>query len=153
MTEADRIPGNGWYLLAGAIALATTVAAGGIGVWLFLEYDAAVEFLAPGRHTVELKKPGSYLVWNDFRAIFQGRSYDESKHLPAGARIAVIDKASGHELTVGSHSGTTSTSGSTESVAVAQFSIAQPGPYEIVVQGNFPPRVMSVGRNFIFQLA
>jgi uncharacterized membrane protein len=153
MTEAERVPGNGWYGLAGAIALATTVAAGGIGVWLFLEYETAVQFLAPGRHTVELKKPGSYLVWNDYRTVFQGRSYDEAKHLPTGARISVIDKTSGRELPVGSQSGATSTTGNTESVAVAQFSIAQPGPYDIVVQGSFPPRVMSVGRNFIFQLA
>lgn len=153
MTEAERVPGRGWYVFAGAIALAATVAAGGIGVWLFLEYDAAVPFLAPGRHTVELKKPGSYLVWNDYRTVFQGRSYDESKHLPTGARISVTDRTSGRELPVGSQSGATSTSGSTESVAVAQFSITQPGAYEIVVQGGFPPRVMSVGRNLIFQLA
>ena len=153
MTEAERVPGNGWYVLAGAIVLATTIAAGGIGAWLFREYESAIPFLAPGRHALELKKPGSYLVWNDYRAVFQGRVYDEAKHLPSGARISVIDKTSGRELPVGSQSGATSSTGNTESVAVAQFSIARPGPYEVVVQGSFPPRVMSVGRNFIFQLA
>jgi hypothetical protein len=153
MTQAERVPGAGWYVLAGVVAVAATVAGIGIGVWLFQQYESAVPFLAPGRHTLELKKPGSYLVWNDYRTLFQGRSYDESKHLPSGARIAVVDRASGRELPVEPDFGASVTSGSAESVSVARFNIAQPGSYEIVVHGGFPPRVMSVGRNLIFQLA
>lgn len=152
MADTTRIPGMGWYWGAAAIVLATLVAVGGIAVWLFLEYEAAVPFLAPGRHTVELKKPGSYLVWNDFRTVFKGRSYDEPRHLPHGAQISVIDKSSGQALSVGSYSGATSTTGSTESIAVVQFSITQPGLYEIVVAGDFPQRVFSVGRNLVFHI-
>jgi uncharacterized membrane protein len=150
--EAARVPGQGWYVFAGAIAIATVAAIAAVGVWLFFEFSGAEQFLVPGRHAVELKKPGGYLVWNDHRTVFQGRSYDESKHLPRGARISVIDKASGRELEVGSHSGATNTTGSTESVSVAQFSVSQPGAYEVVIEGDFPPRVFSVGRNFAWQM-
>lgn len=146
------VPGTGWYVLAGVVAFATLAATVGIAVWFYLEFTSAEPFLAPGRHSVELAKPGSYLVWNDYRTVHQGRSYDEPKQLPKGARISVIDKTSGRELPLGSYSGATSSTLNTESVAVAQFSIARPGAYEIVVEGDFPPRVFSVGRNLLFQM-
>jgi uncharacterized membrane protein len=153
MSEDARVPGKGWYVLAGVIAFATVVGIGGIAAWLYLEYDAGKQFLAPGRHAIELKKSGGYLVWNDYRTVYQGRSYDESEHLPKGAQISVIERSSGRALAVDSSRGGTNESGSNKSVAVAQFYITQPGAYEIVVEGDFPPRVFSVGRNLLFQIA
>jgi len=152
MPEVVRVPGKGGYAIAGAIAVSTVAAVAGVAAWLFFEATGAEQFLAPGRHAIQLAKPGSYLVWNDHRTVFQGSSYDVSKHLPQGARISVIDKTDGKELAVGSYSGATSTAGGTESVAVAQFSVQRPGPYELAIEGDFPPRVFSVGRNFIWQL-
>jgi uncharacterized membrane protein len=149
MVEAARVPGRGWYLVAGAVALAGVVAMAALIAWYVLTLEPGVQFLGPGRHTLELGRPGKYLVWNDYRTVFQGRSYDASERLPPGVRIGVLDKAGGQALTVTSGHGGTSTTGDSSSVAVSQFEIAHPGSYEVVVEGDFPQRVFSVGRDFI----
>jgi len=152
MSEAARIPGKGWYVFAGAVALAGVIAMAALIAWFVLTLDKGVQFLGPGRHTVELDKPGKYLVWNDYRTVFRGRSYDESEKLPPGVRISVLDKASSQALAVSASHGTTSSIGNTSSVSVSQFVIERPGSYEIVVEGDFPPRVFSASRDFLFSL-
>ena len=149
MAEAARVPGRGWYLFAGAVALAGVLAMVALIAWYVLTLEQGVQFLGPGRHTLKLDRPGKFLVWNDYQTVFHGRSYDESEKLPPGARISVFDKAGGRALTVTSSRGGTSTIGNTSSVAVSQFEIEQPGSYEIVVEGDVPQRVFSVGRDFI----
>jgi uncharacterized membrane protein len=149
MAEGARVPGRGWYIFAGAVALAGAVAMAALITWYVLALEPGVQFLGPGRHILELDRPGKYLVWNDYRTVFQGRNYDESEKLPPGLRISVLDKAGGQALTVTASYGGTSTIGDSSSVSVSQFEIAQPGRYEIVVEGDFPRRVFSVGRDFI----
>jgi len=150
MAEDVRVPGKGWYVFAGAVALAGVIAMAALIAWFVLTLDKGAQFLVPGRHTVELDKPGKYLVWNDYRTVFQGRSYDESEKLPPGVRISVLDKAGGRALAVSASHGATSSIGDTRSVSVSQFVIERPGSYEIVVEGDFPPRVFSASRDFLF---
>lgn len=152
MTEAAIAPGKGWYALAGVIALGTVVAVGGIAAWLFLEWESSTPFLVPGRHTVDLRKPGGYFIWHDHHTRFQGRRFDAPGGLPRGAGIAVIETATGKSVPLQPPGNVTAETGSTKSVAVSRFSIERPGPYEIVVEGNFSPRVFSVGRNLILPL-
>jgi hypothetical protein len=134
------------------VAVAGVLAAVALVAWFLLTLDRGAQFLVPGRHVVELGQPGKYLVWNDYRTVFRGRSYDESEALPSGVRIRVLERASGRPLEVSSSYRATSSFGNTSSVAVSQFRVEHPGSYEIVVEGNFPPRVFSVGRDFLFGL-
>jgi len=152
MAQIARVPGKGWYLFAGGVALAGALATGALIVWYVLTLEQGAQFLVPGRHTARLDRPGKYLVWNDYQTVFQGRSYDESEKLPPGVRISVLDKAGGQSLAVTASHGATSSMGNTSSVAVSQFEIVQPGSYEIVVEGDFPQRVFSVSRDFIWGL-
>ncbi|HET9405585.1 MAG TPA: hypothetical protein VFO57_13490 [Burkholderiales bacterium] len=149
MAGDARVPGKGWYWLAGAVALAGVVAMAALIAWFVLTLDKGAQFLAPGRHAVRLDRPGTYLVWNDYRTVFQGRSYDESEKLPSGVRISVLDRAGGRSLEVSASLGATSSIGDTHSVSVSQFVIERPGSYEIAVEGDFPQRVFSVSRNFV----
>ena len=152
MAGDGGVPGKGWYWAAGIIAAASTAAVVALVVWLVLSFDSNQQFLVPGRHTVELSEPGEYVVWNDHRTVFDGRTYDESEKLPAGIKIAVVDVASGKELAVASTSGSTFSSGTTERVSFAQFTIERPGRYEIAVTGAPEPRVFSVGKDMALQI-
>jgi uncharacterized membrane protein len=148
MAEAAGVPGKGWYALAGAISLGSIVAAVGLIIWLVMKTDEATQFLAPARHVLELR-PGRHVVWNDYVTIFEGRSYDESKKLPPGARITVTEAGGGRSVTVRGGVSTTFKGTTTERVAVVEFDVERPGRYEIAVQGDFPPRVFSVGPDTI----
>ena len=137
--------GKGWYVAAGACALAGTAAAAALVVVLVQSLGSDPQFLAPGRLSVALEEPGKVVIWHDHRTLFQGVRYDAPEGLPAGARIRAIEEASGRELAVGASTGASSESGASRRVAVAQFRVEQPGRYLIVVEGGFEPRVLSAG--------
>ena len=137
--------GKGWYVAAGACALAGTAAAAALVVLLVQSLGSDPQFLAPGRLSLTLEEPGKVVIWHDHRTLFQGVRYDAPEALPAGARIRAIEEASGRELAVGASMGASSESGASRRVSVAQFRAEQPGRYLIVVEGGFEPRVFSAG--------
>ena len=151
MSTADppRLPGRGWYAFAGALAFASTAAIVAIIAWLVFAPNQGQQFLAPGRHTMELTGPASYLIWNDHKTVFGGQSYEDTEELPAGARISVIEQASGEKLKTRPNTSSSVTDANTKRRSVAQFRTARPGHYEIIVEGDFPPRVLSASRNFL----
>jgi uncharacterized membrane protein len=137
--------GKGWFVAAGACALAGTAAAVALVAWLLQSLGTDPRFLAPGRLALDLEEAGKVVIWHDHRTLFQGVRYDAPEALPAGARIRAIEQASGRELAVDASQGASSESGASRRVAVAQFRAAQPGRYLIVVEGGFEPRVFSAG--------
>ena len=143
MSDAARVPGTGWYLLAGALALGGVLAAAGLVAWLVLTWEEGAQFVAPGRQALTLDS-GEHVVWNDFITVFEGRSYQSSKALPDGVQITVTD-GGGASVVLRRASGATYKGFNTERVSVMKFDIARPGRYEIAVRGDFQPRVFSVG--------
>jgi uncharacterized membrane protein len=141
-----RVPGIGWYILAGALAVAGVLAAAGMSARLVLTWEDSVQFLAPGRQALTLKA-GNHVVWNDHVTVFEGRTFKSEKALPDGVQVTVT--GSSGPIALRAASGGTYKGLSTERVAVMQFDIAQPGRYEIAVRGNFPPRVFSVGPDHV----
>jgi uncharacterized membrane protein len=150
MAAPDRTPGKGWYLLAGAAALAGFLAAAGVIASLIFHYDEGVQFLAPGSKTLDLAR-GRHVVWNDHVTVFEGRSYDSSKNLLDGTRITVTDSG-GATVALRRTAGSTFRGGGTERVSVLEFEVTQPGRHEITVRGDFPPRVLSVGPDLVWLL-
>ena len=143
MNEAARVPGTGWYILAGAMALGGVLAAAGMVAWLVLTWEEGTQFLAPGRQALTLDT-GEHVVWNDHVTVFEGRSYQSSKELPDGVQITVTD-GGGASVVLRRASGATYKGSNTERVSVMKFDSARPGRYEIAVRGDFQPRVFSVG--------
>lgn len=146
MSDAARVPGTGWYVLAGAMALGGVLAAAGLVAWLVLTWEEGTQFLAPGGQALTLDS-GEHVVWNDHITVFEGRSYQSSKDLPDGVQITVT--GSGGGVALRRASGATYKGWNTQRVAVMQFDIARPGRYEIAVRGDFQPRVFSVGPDHI----
>lgn len=143
MSEAARVPGTGWYVLAGALALGGVLTAAGLIAWLVLTWEEGTQFLAPGRQALTLDS-GDHVVWNDYVTVFGGRSYQSSKELPDGVQITVTDSG-GASVVLRRAAGSTYKGSNTERVSVMKFDIARPGRYEIAVRGDFQPRVFSVG--------
>ena len=150
MAVPARVPGRGWYVLAGVVALGGFLAAAGVIASLIFHYDKGVQFVAPGSKTVHLAR-GRHVLWNDHATIFEGRSYDSSRKLPDGMQFSVTDQ-SGAVVALHGTSGSTFRSGSTERVSVLEFEVTQPGRHEIIVRGDVPPRVFSVGPDLIWRL-
>ena len=152
MSATANVPGTGWYVCAGIVAGASLAAVAALVAWFVLALDGGTQFLAPGRQVVELDRPGKYVVWNDYRTLFQGRTYDESERLPENVSITVLDPASGTALVVAPSGGMRSDMLDAVKVSVATFEIARPGRYEIIIEGGFPQRVFSVSRDFLFNM-
>jgi uncharacterized membrane protein len=153
MDDPGHIPNRSWYLFAGVIAFASSAVIASVVAWLAFGPNQGEQFLAPGRHTVELAVPGKYLIWNDYRTVFEGRSHEDSPELPSGLRISVIEKVSGQLLQTNPNTGSNLTIGNSERNSVAQFTTVRPGQYEIIVEGNFLARVLSVNRDLMWKYA
>ncbi|HEY7743422.1 MAG TPA: hypothetical protein VIA19_10280 [Burkholderiales bacterium] len=146
MSETTRVPGSGWYILAGAVAAGGVLAAAGMVAWLVLTWESSVQFLGPGRQALTLKA-GNHVVWSDHVTVFEGRTYKSDRALPDGVQVTVT--GSSGPIALRATSGGTYKGSSTERVAIMQFDIAQPGRYEIEVRGGFQPRVFSVGPDHV----
>lgn len=147
MNDVARVPGTGWYILAGALALGGVLAAAGLVAWLVLTWEEGTQILAPGRQSLTLD-PGEHVVWNDHVTVLEGRSYRSSKDLPDGVQVTITDSG-GAGIALRRASGATYKGLSTERVSVMKFDIARPGRYEIAVRGDFHPRVFSVGPDHV----
>lgn len=138
-------PGRFWYAVAALLA----VAGAALCAALLLKFVGGLtdtrQFLMPGRLVFAADAPGRFVLWHDYRTVFAGRNYVVPEALPDGARISIIELASGRSLEVRASSGMRSTADSAERLAVAVFRIADAGRYEAAVEGDFAPRVMSVG--------
>jgi uncharacterized membrane protein len=145
---SESRPGRVWYVVSALFAIAGMAIAVGLVIYAIVSADDANQFVVPGRHAFVVEKPGKHRVWNDHRTVFQGRTYDVSRALPDGVRI-IVTGTDGRPVEVISGGSATSTTTAAERVAIASFEAASPGRYEIVVEGDFKPRVFSVGRDFV----
>lgn len=142
MSGAADAPGQGWYVAAGAAVAGGLALAVALIAWLALSDDARTQFVVPGRVALELR-PDQYLIWNDYRTVFDGSAYESPRDFPPGASIRVREAGGADVPTrrpVGAHFKTRLT----DRAAILAFETTQPGRYQIVVEGSFPPRVVSV---------
>jgi uncharacterized membrane protein len=148
---APRIPGLGWYTLAGAIFLAG-LALAAVLVWRFVAaYDAPARFLAPGEAQVALAGPGDYIVWHEHRTVYEGRAFDLAPAMPDGTRYRV-QAPDGRPIAVEPYAGMSSEDKDGHSVSVAHFEAPLAGTYRVAVEGATGPRVMAVGSNRLWPI-
>jgi len=139
-----RVPGFGWYALAGAVFLAG-LALAAVLVWRFVAaFEPAMRFLAPGEAQVSIATPGNYVLWHSHRTIYQGRAFDLPPTMPDGTRYRVVGPDA-RPVAVQPQSGMTSEGSEGRSVSVANFQASLTGVYRVSVEGGAEPRVMAVG--------
>ena len=147
----QRIPGLGWYALAGAIFVGG-LAVAALLVWRFVgAFEPPARFLAPGTSEVSIARPGSYLVWHEHRTVYGGRTFDVAPAMPQGTRYTA-QAPDGQLLEVQPYSGMSSEGSEGRSVSVARFDAGIAGVYRVGVEGSFEPRVMAVGPNRLWPI-
>jgi uncharacterized membrane protein len=151
LSRLQRIPGLGWYALAGAIFVGA-LAIAALLAWRFVAaFEPPARFLAPGAFEVSIARPGDYLLWHEHRTVYGGRTFDVAPAMPGGTRYEV-QAPDGQRSAVQPYSGMSLEGSAGRSVSVARFDAALPGVYRVAVEGSFEPRVMAVGPNRVWPI-
>jgi hypothetical protein len=111
---------------------------------LGLRNDTVV-FKAPAEVEVRVEEAGRYYVWNEYRTLYEGRTYAQSKSLPSGMTFSLTDPETGEELPFAADFSISSTTGEREKMSVGYFDIEDPGAYLLRIQGLEEPRIFSFG--------
>lgn len=143
-----------WYLVAGAIGLAT------VGIFVAVIFDgiagmgdALEQMLAPGEIEVDLHEPGTYTVFHEHESVFEGRYYS-SPEIVAGMTVRVRSADGGAAVrVVAATVNSTYTMASRAGVGIFEFDISEPGRYRITAayaNGRATPQVvLAIGHDFM----
>ncbi len=145
-------PKRKWYWIGSAMmvipAVLYLIFFGGI-IYLAMGQTTSL-FVAPGELTIQVEKPGTYVVWSIPQGTVDGQFYSAPKELPPGLGISVYD-STGSRLSLGSSQATSMRgSGSSHDDGrrqITSFEAPAPGSYRIVIEGEFPDRVCGVNRS------
>jgi len=99
-------------------------------------------FNVPGSTEVVVEDSGRYYLWNDYKTVYEGKDFNQSKHLPKGTAITIINKETGTPYDF-VHETIYKTSGSESATSIGYIEINTPATVEIDVQGGNEERVFS----------
>jgi len=102
---------------------------------LILGHQQDARFKAPGSIEVAVKEPGRYYLWNDFRTIYNGKSYDRAETIPDGLEFQVRD-AEGHLLELVSDASISMSSGSSAKKSIGYVEVEHPCKVTVQVSGG-----------------
>jgi uncharacterized Tic20 family protein len=142
-------PRRAWYALCLALFLAATTGMVAVVCSAITSFPSGTQFLVPGSLSVHVTEPGAYVLWDELKTMYQGKSYANSEELPGGMEIKVRDTASGRVLPFGPSLGGRETIGQVERKTIGEISIDRPGEYRIDVAGSFPERIFYLRRSLI----
>lgn len=112
--------------------------------------SGAKQFLVPGSLEVTVTKSGRYYLWNDFRTLFHGKTYNAPEDLPGGLSITIFDsKGQAMEFI---NDGSTSSHGSTSKRSIGYVEVPGPGALTVEVSGTTEPRVFSFARSRLAEI-
>ena len=144
-----------WWILPAPIILVAGI--GGGLMWLFQAMTGipsdTIQFRTPGTIPFELANPGTYVLWHDAQAVFQGRIYNNSSDLPDDLRVSLVDVETGNEVYMRRAIGTRRLSKKHIRHTVGKFDIEKPGDYELSVAGDEQARIFAMGSSYMGKLA
>lgn len=111
----------------------------------------AVQFKIPGTIQATVEKPGRYYVWNDFRTVYEGKSYDRSEGIPDGVEIRVHN-SKGELLKFVSNTSISSSAGSSSKNSIGYVEVESPGKVGIEVSGGNEERIFSFGESGLLKM-
>lgn len=104
-----------------------------------------VQFKAPGKIEFTAREAARYYLWNDYRTVYQGKSYDRPKNIPDGVHITVRD-ASG-DLRFVSDGSTSVSGGGNDAVSIGYVDVEKAGKLTIEVSGDEDDLILSFGES------
>jgi|SRR6056297_1637881 len=129
-------------LLIGGIAIPAAI--------LVPAFDAPNEevvFETPGEASLDIRSPGRFYLWHDYRTIHGGRQVARSEHLPDGMSFSVTRADDGSPLSFQPRSNISTELGGSSSRSIGYVDVERPGTLRIEVRGgDGQMRVMSFER-------
>ena len=154
MNGQETGPSRLYYGLAAVIFIGGWVL---FGLFLFRSLSKLPEKLqqvvVPGKTDITLAKAGSYTIYHEYRSVI-GSRVSSSPRLVSGLQCRLVSKATGAEIPLSTSLGSSHYSyGSHAGVSLFDFTIDQPGVYEIsggyAATGEGPQVVLAIGQGFV----
>lgn len=130
-----------FIFLAGAIIVPL-----GIIVSLIVTDSNKLIFKVPGSIRYSMNKPGQYYLWNEYKIVFDGISYNRSKDIPDGIQIRIRNEQTGQVYTFVSNASISSDSGGSARNSIGYIESDSPGNVLIEVQGGNEERIFSISQ-------
>ena len=118
---------------------------------IFLERSDSVQFVIPGQVEFETKNEGRYYLWNDFRTIYEGQTYNNSSQLPNGLKIKLEDLDKNQKVNLVNSGGMTFTTNGKSSQSIGYIDVKPKTKLLISVQGECSPQVFSFSQSVILE--
>lgn len=132
-------------VILGIVVIPTSI---GAVLWRTLAAaDQGVQFAAPGSTTIEVERPGAWMVFHETEGTFEGASHRSDSGALSGIELAVVYVPDGSPVLVRSDSSTTMETMSSRRESVARFEADRVGAYAISASGNSKPAVLYAGRD------
>jgi hypothetical protein len=111
-----------------------------------------IQFNVPGKQEFTATDTGRYYLWNDYRTVYHGKSYDLPENIPGGMDIRIRD-TNGSELQFVNDASTSVNSGTDSKKSIGYVQVDQPGKLEIEVSGGAENRVFSFAKSRLLKIA
>jgi len=157
MIEEEIRPSRWYYGLAGLVFVAGWVL---FALFLFQNLsglsDTLQQVVVPGSVELTLSQPGKYTIYYEYRSVVGSKIYSADQNLP-GLECVLVSKTTGSKVALSRASVSSSYSmGGREGVAVFDFTIEQPGVYELSagypVGQEGPEVVLAIGQGFVVRI-
>lgn len=116
---------------------------------LFGTDTGQTRFRVPGSIRVDVDEPGRYYLWNEYKTIFDGKTYNRSQSLPDGLVIRIFNADTGRPIPFETDTNISSTTGARASNAIGYIDLEQPGTVVIDVSGGDQERIFFFSRSIL----
>ena len=151
--DVDSVtPGRKWYIIAALMVIVGVLLIPSAIVIPLLSTPKPVPFIVPGSRAFNLTTPGEYVLWHNYKTIFEGKTFS-SNALPGGLQMQLSNITARTVVPLVPDQSTTVTSGSDARRSIATFTVTNPGQYLLSVQGTAPEMVFSFGKAMFGNMA
>ena len=118
---------------------------------VFLGKSNEVQFKVPVSTQATIEKPGRYYLWNDFRTVYDGKSYNRSESIPDGMKIQ-IHNSRGDLLKFVSDTSMSSSVGTSSKNSIGYIEVESSGKVSIEVLGGNEDRIFSFSESGLLKM-
>jgi hypothetical protein len=132
--------------VGGIIAYAILMTFLFLPLWTLLICNDDIQFLIPGTVEIEIEDEGRYYLWNDYKTVYEGKSYSKPEEIPDNLIISLKTKDGALDYDIIGKTSISRSSDSTSRKSIGYFDVTVPGDYILEVKGESKPRVFSFGQ-------
>jgi hypothetical protein len=129
--------------VGGIIAYAILMTFLFLPLWTLLICNDDIQFLIPGTVEIEIEDEGRYYVWNNYKTVYEGKSYSKPEEVQDNLLISLKTKDEALDYDIIGKTSISRSSDSTSRKSIGYFDITVPWDYILEVKGETEPRVFS----------